>query len=629
MTDSDAQDETEGFLFPYDKIRNVQLALMHEVRNVLQDKKDLIVHAPTGLGKTVAALAPALKYAIDNKKKIFFLTSRHTQHMIAINTLREIRQKYDLKFVAIDLIGKKWMCTVPGMDTMRGGDFYEYCKKQREDGLCEQFNATRKDNKLTPESKLALETLRKVSPAHIERFTELCRQDNLCSYEIAAELAKEATVIVADYYYIFHPMIRDLFLKKSNTDVSNCIVIVDEAHNLPDRIRDLMTARLSNFAIKRSINELKKIENKELIVKLAGIQDVLNELSQGMKTGEEISVETDDFVSKINKIDNYDDLSAEIGVNAQAVREQEKKSSLGWIQEFMETWRTEGTGFARILSQNNVRNEIVTTLAHRCLDPSKFTAEILSLCHSTILMSGTLTPTEMYRDILGFPPDTVERRYPSPFPESNKLTMIVPETTTKFSQRNPEQYKRIAKICAEITNLVPGNSAVFFPSYYLRDQVYPFLEGESQKTAFLEQSEMNKEEKAEFLERFKKYKDSGAVLLGVMSGSFGEGIDLPGDLLKCVVVVGLPLQQPNLETKELIKYYDDKFNKGWDYGYVGPAFSKCLQSAGRCIRSETDRGVVVFLDERYVWANYFKHFPRDLQIKTTRNYADEIKKFFG
>ena len=116
--------------------------------------------------------------------------------------------------------------------------------------------------------------------------------------------------------------------------------------------------------------------------------------------------------------------------------------------------------------------------------------------------------------------------------------------------------------------------------------------------------------------------------MGVISGSFGEGIDLPGDLLKGVVIVGLPLQKPDLETKALIDYFDKKFKKGWDYGYLYPAFNKCLQSAGRCIRSETDRGVIIFLDERYTWSNYARCFPPDWKMRTTLLYGRMIEEFF-
>jgi len=130
------------------------------------------------------------------------------------------------------------------------------------------------------------------------------------------------------------------------------------------------------------------------------------------------------------------------------------------------------------------------------------------------------------------------------------------------------------------------------------------------------------------LEKFSKYKDTGAILLGVATGSFGEGVDMPGDLLKAVIIVGLPLGKPDLETKELTKYYDKKFGNGMEYGYFLPAFTKCFQNAGRCIRSETDRGVVIYLDERYTWANYFKFFPQTDYMRITKDPTERIKNFF-
>lgn len=174
---------------------------------------------------------------------------------------------------------------------------------------------------------------------------------------------------------------------------------------------------------------------------------------------------------------------------------------------------------------------------------------------------------------------------------------------------------------------IPGNSAVFFPSFKLRDSVHNYMR-HCDKTVFIEHQGMSKNEKEDLLEKFKQYKDEGASLLGVITGSFGEGIDLPGDYLKGVIVVGLPLQKPDLETEALIKYYDKKFGKGWDYGYLFPAFNKTLQSAGRCIRSETDKGTIIFLDERYSWPNYYRCFPQTWNIKQTMMYEYELEKFF-
>ena len=189
-------------------------------------------------------------------------------------------------------------------------------------------------------------------------------------------------------------------------------------------------------------------------------------------------------------------------------------------------------------------------------------------------------------------------------------------------------WETIAKKSADITNTIPGNSIIFFPSYYVLEQVYDFFRDKSTKTMFIEDSELSKEQRGDLLERFKEYKDRGAILLAVAGGSFAEGVDLPGDLLKCVIVVGLPLAKPDLETQELINYYDKRFARGWDYGYTIPALIKTLQSAGRCIRSETDRGVVIFMDERYVWQNYKKCFSPDMNIRIEKNPLTLIQKFF-
>ena len=617
----------EKYLFPYPKMRDVQNELIEDIADAVSSGKNIIVHAPTGLGKTAATLGPALKYAIDNKKTIFFLTSRHTQHVIAIETLQEIKKKFELDFVAIDLIGKKWMCPVPGTDVLYSNEFTEYCKQQREEEKCEYYTNTKEGFNLTTEAKLTLENLKK-EICHIERFSELCGESKLCAYELATTLAKKAKVIVADYYYIFNPHIRELFFGKAQLDLANCIVIVDEGHNLPERIRKLQTMSITNNTLKSAIKEAKKINDDKIIGYVVKIQDILNEYSSDMKRGDEKLVSKNDFIAKVAKIKDYDEMMEEIEFDASIVREKEKKSSLGVLSEFLNAWTGPDKGYVRIISQRQTNRGDIVMLSYRCLDPSEVAGTAIEASYSTIIMSGTLTPLTMYRDLLGFDKDVTMKRYPSPFPEKNRLSMVVPLTTTKFSARSDAQYKRMGEILADMTNKVKGNSAIFFPSYYLRNEVYKTFVDLSTKTAFLEDKDMIKEEKSEFLEKFKSYNKIGAVLLGAVSGSFGEGIDLPGDLLKCVIVVGLPLQQPTLETKKLIDYYDLKFGKGWDYGYVAPALTKCLQSAGRCIRSETDRGIIIFLDERYVWNNYFKHFPADWDIKITKDYGTAITKFY-
>ncbi|MFH1399815.1 MAG: ATP-dependent DNA helicase [Candidatus Woesearchaeota archaeon] len=606
-------------LFPYEKIRPVQKQLMQKIDEVIKNSTNLIVHAPTGLGKTVAALCPALNYALKNKLTILFLTSRHTQHIIAVETLKEINQKFSVEIKAIDIIGKKWMCPVPGIETLYSSDFADYCRAMREEGKCEYYANTRNGSKLTPQSKQVIEQLSKISPSHSEKIVEICSEQKLCPYEITTELSKSANVIIADYYYVFNPAIREIFFRKSAKELQSSIVIVDEAHNLPARIRNLMTQRTSTYILDRAIREARKFSYKETERNLSIIKNALLDLAA------EVTSET--IVSKnefMNKIDNYEQLIEDFHFIADAVREQEKQSFIGSVANFLKQWQGPDQGFVRILAIIKGRRDNVV-LSYRCLDPSLITAPVIAETHSTILMSGTLTPLEMYKDILGFEKAELEQ-YKSPFPDENKLTMIIPETTTKFSMRNEAQYKRIAAICSELIDSIPGNTIIFFPSYYVRDQVNKSLV--CKKTTFVEMPSLSKSEKKETLENFKSYNAQGAVLLAVVSGSFGEGIDLPGDYLKAVVVVGLPLNVPDLETKALIKYYDEQFSKGWDYGYIFPAMNKVMQNAGRVIRSETDRGAIIFLEERYSWHHYKRCFPLTWKIVTTKLYKERLDEFF-
>ncbi len=611
-------------LFPHSNIRKTQDDMILDVDNVIKNKKSLIMHAPTGIGKTAGVLAPALAYAIKNKLTVFFLTNRHTQHVIAINTLKKIKEKYNLDIKAADIIGKKWMCPVPGVEKLYSNEFADYCKAVREDNKCEFYANTRKKSKLTVKAKAVLSELKQLSPCNIETAKDLCSKQKLCPYEISALLAKDADVIITDYYYIFSPAIRDSFFKRIQKDINETIIIVDEGHNLASRVRDLMTERLSSFMVRRAINEAKKFRYYEARENLVEIKNILENLSKGLKQDDEALTKKEEFTKKINQIADYNDLVSDFEFIGDAVRETKKQSSIGSVARFLSAWQGPNEGFVRIIE----KKPKAIILSYRCLDPSLVTREIINNAHSTIIMSGTLTPTPMYKDLLGFKENTVEKLYKSPFPVKNRLNIIIPETSTKYSLRNEKQFRRIAKICADIVNEVPGNSALFFPSYVIRDSVNHFFSRLCKKTIFLEIPNLSKEEKKELLDKFKSYKDSGAVLLCVASGSFGEGIDLPG-ILKCVVVIGIPLKKPDLEAGALIDYYDMKFGRGFDYGYRFPGFNKSLQGAGRCIRSSTDRGVIIFLDQRYAWPTYFKCFPIDLDIKITKNYLKEIKNFFS
>ncbi|MEM4637827.1 MAG: ATP-dependent DNA helicase [Candidatus Woesearchaeota archaeon] len=644
----------EELLFPHPRIREIQDVLIKKISECVSNNKNLIVHAPTGLGKTAASLSAALTYTVKKNSTltIFFLTSRHTQHKIVLETLNKINEKFNLNISSTSIIGKKHLCLQPSVNKMFSKDFAEFCRLLVDNNKCDYYNNVKSKGMLSVDTESAIVSLRKKQVTSAEDIIFESSIRSVCPYEVSLLLAKDAKVIIADYQYIFNPSIREIFFKKLNKELKDCILIVDEAHNLPSRIKDLSSEFLSSLQLKRAISEAKKFSYENIGNNLKKILELLEDYSSGLKQGYEEgnsvlydfedaisynkkSENSEKYISKekfisdilrILEIHDYEEFVSEMFFASNAIRETQNISYIGSVANFLDYWKGQDEGFTRILSFKKTKDEPIITLSYRCLDPSIISAPLIKKAHSTILMSGTLTPTYMYKELLGI--DAEELTLKSPFPAENRLNLIIPKTTTKYESRSNIQYLFIAETLADIIEDVHGSVAVYFPSYYLKDEVAKKFLTLTKKTIFNEHPDMSKKEKQDFLNNFVKYKDSGAVLLAVISGSFAEGIDLPG-VLKMVIIVGLPLQKPDLETKALIDYYDKKFSKGWDYGYLFPAFTKAIQAAGRCIRSEKDKGIIVFLDERYAWNNYYRCFPQYWPLKVSLLYKDVIKNFYG
>ena len=605
--------------FSHDTIRPGQEELFTTVANALAQKKHVLAHAPTGIGKTAAVLTPALDFALHHDLTIFFLTSRHTQHNIVLETVHKLNERNNTHFPVTSLIGKKHLCAQENVSTMPASDFTSFCKTLVEENACEYYTNARGKNNLAAQQLIQI--LKMGPPVSSEQVMARSAQHKLCPYEISLILAEESRVIIADYYYLFHPKIRETLLGKLKKKLEKCIVIVDEGHNLPSRIRDLLTFRLSSKVMKLAIQEAKKYGLDNILSYLVEIQDVLNQLSATIR--EDKLIKQEQFTTPVAKIKEYEELVEEFSTLAEVVRRKQRTSHIGSVAHFLEEWKRKDKGFARVIS----KDEFGISLSNRCLDPALLTKEVFDACYSAIVMSATLQPLSMYADVLGLP-NAVQKSFTSPFPESNRLSLIIPKTTTKFALRSEHQYQEIARVCADIANTVPGCVLLFFPCYRVRDAVADHFAKNYSHKIFYEKPGMEKEEKKKLLDTFSLHTKSAAALLAVAAGSFGEGIDLPG-ILKGVIVVGLPLDKPDLETTQLIAYYDATFGKGWEYGYILPAMSRCIQNAGRCIRSERDRGVVAFVDERYAWPRYNSAFPAEWNTRTTLDYREQIALFFG
>ena len=609
--------------FPHDIIRGGQKEFMEDLQKAFSEKKILIANAPTGLGKTASVLSVALQEALKNKKKIFFLTNRHTQHKIAVDTLKKIKGKTGQNIFCADLIGKRWMCSQE-IAGVFGNDFNEFCKAIVEKDECEFYNKIRSKNSLTVEGKVLVKELETAEPLHNEELVAIGREKTMCSYELALALARKAQVLIGDYYYLFNPFISSNLFTKLDLALENILLIVDEGHNLPARIMEMMSDVLTSNMLMNGVIEAKKFNYGGLILWLQELNNILTSLAVFNQVDRELLITKDQFISKIQPIVDYQELINQLEAAAEEVRKKQRRSYLGGIAAFLQTWLGAEEGYIRILSEQRSKQGSFLSLSYSCLDASVITRDIFSQIYAGVIMSGTLSPTFMYKDLLGIERG-VEKNYHSPFPAENKLSLIVPETSTKYSIRGEPMFKLMAQKCMDLSSLIPGNTALFFPSYDLRDRVGRYIV--SSKKLFWEKSEMSKEEKELLLSQFKAEKNKGGLLLGVTGANFAEGLDFPGDLLNGVVVVGLPLAKPDLKTRGLVNYYHLKFAKGWEYGYVYPAINKCLQSAGRCIRSETDRGAVIFLDERFAWKSYYDCFPREGLI-VTKNYDRLIKDFF-
>lgn len=639
---------------------------MDDVRDTVECERILIAHAPTGIGKTVAALVPSLQYALENEKTVFFLTSKRSQHKIAIDTLRLIKQHATLNFVAVDITSKQSMCP---RATLIYREYYslfsEFCRSERRNKRCRYF--LRHDEEALQRIKNEI--------LHVEELCTWCTSRVVCPYKAALEVAESADVVVCDYNYLFSPEIAEKVLEKIETGLKDLIVIIDEAHNLPDRIRNNLSDELRMSMVTSAARGLRYID-REMYGNLMELEQIFAKLSMKASKNKsvEITVERDFLLEEMEKIlrrrieamsydgfvDALQSVAGELETPEEAKptgsrddifspgerrilqylkknrinpRNREKEAlqrNILSVADFLDGWRTREKCL-RIFSLTQRENP---TLYFKLLDPSVISEPIFQHVHSTIMMSGTLCPTEMYADVLGATPDRIRgkeivmREYKSPFPKENRLIVITKDLTTKYTKRGEEMYRRVAGKIGEVAQYVKGGMAVFFPSYELLKEIAAYLPEEVRRRALVERRELSKGEKNRLYELLRN--DNKGILLAVQGGSFSEGLDYQSNTLKAIIVVGLPLSPPTLEVKTVEGYYAGKYGaeKGWLYGYLYPAITKVLQASGRGIRSEHDRCIIVLMDYRLAHPLYKKCLPPDYEVTFTDRAELYCRDFF-
>src|SRR3989449_7589012 len=445
------------------------------------------------------------------------------------------------------------------------------------------------------------------------------------------DAASRANLVVCDYNYSFSEIL-ERFLPRLGRSLDDLVLIVDEAHNLPDRIRGHLGGDLSVHDLLKAAKEARSIDG-EVAHRLVGVakaiehfllvvrservarkEELLDLVEEGLAKGRGGSLGYTDFVEMV------------AFAGEDAVR-RGLPSALPEVAEFLTRWRDQDVGILRLIVPGHEGK-----FAFRLMDPSVLSKRVFDRVHASVLMSGTLYPAGMYADLLGIDhARRMIRTYGSPFPKTNRLLLVHPELTTLYAKRSAQMHDRMAQQIAAIAAAVPGNVALFFPSYELLEEAHSrFLALRVGKRILVERPEWTKAQRDGSIEALRvARREGGAVLFAVQGGSLSEGIDYEGNVLAAVVVVGLPLSPPNVEVEALKDYYCRKFGfeKGYDYAYVFPAVNKVLQAAGRPIRSERDRAAIILLEGRLLEPRLARCLPPDFDPRPSREPAPEGRAF--
>jgi len=603
----DGKFSTDDILFPFKNIRKGQKKFLEDVEKTFEDEGILIAHAPTGIGKTAAVLPPAIRKK-NKDQKIFFLTSKQSQHNIAIETIKNMPEHVK----AIDVISKKNMC-LREASKLPYPVFEEFCSGEGQ-SRCNLFNQKMSEvvDKLRGETK------------HVSELVRLCESYDVCPHKSALVAGKESDIIVCDYNYIFSD-IRERIFDLLDMELEDAILIIDEAHNLPDRIRSNLeesltieildeassllqgySSSLSSF-MRRLSSELTSIDAEEKRIKKEFLD---GKVKNALKGG-------------LSQFDSIDDLLADLKIVAtDLVEEDPSATSPMRVYSFLDNWKQKGEEIFRSIDNSPLRINV------KLMDPSRFSRDVFKRVIGAVLMSGTLHPGEMYADILGIEEAKTEK-YSSPFPEENRKIVSLDKHTTAYKERGLNMYQAYANSIADLANNTPGNVAVFFPSYDLMNRIYDRLNMvHLEKDLIVEEREHSKREKKELVGRLRKNDDK--VLLGVQGGSLSEGVDYRDNILSSVMIVGIPFPPPSLEVEALEEYYTAKFGeeKGYNYSRIYPAMNRVLQAVGRPIRSKKDRALIVLADKRFNYKRYKKNLPKDFDYTVANSIVNECKNFF-
>jgi DNA excision repair protein ERCC-2 len=602
--------------FPYASVRPHQDQFIKTVFGSVEERRSVLIEGSNGLGKTVAALSACLPVAVGKDLKILYVARTHRQHDRVIEELREVSKRHPIS--GVSLRGRNQMClnSFAARNALDAKSLMEVCELLKAKGRCPYHKA--------PEEQtyeyLQLQQQIATRPYKASEIQKICRKKGVCPYELVKASLSDVTVIALSYLYVFDPVIRTAFLKNFDSQLQKIILIVDEAHNLPETAIDIASSSLSLFVLKQAELEAKKYENKDIESFTNFFRNEIEKMTENINREEIISPESIiEIIQKQGSIANPRDFFEHLHEVGSSIRRsllaegKNPRSYIHGMSEFLLRWlETLGDeSFVNVASRYTTRENVKTTkLEIVALDPSKVTTPVFSSTYSNIIMSGTLQPLQAYAKLTKLPENTVQCIVPSPFPKEHVLSVVCLGVSTAMEKRTPAMYQTIIKRVAEVVQNTPANTGIFAASFdVLNALVAEGLENALDKPLFHERRGMSSKVNEKMVAEFKACGEhDGAVFLGVQGGRTSEGVDFPGNQMNSVIVVGVPYAEPTPRVKAQISYYEKCFPKlGREYGYVLPAMKKASQAAGRPIRTLEDRGAIVFLDYRFA-TSYCRSF---------------------
>lgn len=594
-------------IFPYNDIREGQDELIHKAMSVIRKGQRLFAQAPTGIGKTMSMLYPSVislgKGLCD---KIFYLTAKSSTAREAYNATARLC-KAGARIRSIVISSKEQMCCLMNAKNSSCG---KYCNPH--DCPYARGYYDRVDGAIS-------ELLAGHNGYYADLITETALKHSICPYELSLDISEFCDVIICDYNYIFDPIIHfKRYLGENNDRFGKYVFLVDEAHNLADRAREMFSVTLSQNRIEETaalIFEVCKDLADPFEKLLVSIRKLKSLCKDTMRTDSELG-QAGYYISK--------NLLADVG------------DSIEYSEKKLSQWKNKNRNHELYDVVNGVHSELRkycviqgyydekfityvetssedTTLSLNCIDPSDVLDDRMDRARATLMFSATLTPTSYFSDILGGGKRSVCIELASPYDPQNLCIAAVDKISTRFEDRD-STYKRISSCIAAAVSARAGNYIVYFPSYSLLEKVHgQFSKKYPAVKTILQKRKMSPAEREEFISSFKD--DVGKMRIGfcVLGGIFSEGLDFPGTRLIGSVIVGVGLPGFSSERNIMRDYFETKYENGFDYAYTYPGMNSVLQAAGRVIRCEQDKGIVVLIDDRYSTPTYQKLFPQHWQ----------------